>query len=372
MPYARPTLTALRDAAISDIVSALPVGQGLLPVSVLRYVASAIAASGYDLAGLIDYYAQQNTPFSSSGEYLEAWAALKGVYRKGATAASGAVAMSGLPNTVIPAGSKFTRADGVAYVTTADQTIGSTTTNISLTAAVAGAAGNCATGVGFSLTSAISGITSSGTCAVAFVGGADIETDDAFRTRMLAIYGAPPTGGSATDYTNWALAVPGVTRAWCLPNGFGAGTVVVYVMMDIANAAQSGFPQGTGGGAALETRIPAATGDNLSVANYIYPLRPATAIVYAAAPTAYPVNVTISGLSPNTTAIRSAISSALAEVFYLQGSPLGSTLSPIFLSDLEAAVSAVPGVAHFTNLVVPTSLSFGPGLIPVLGNLVFS
>jgi uncharacterized phage protein gp47/JayE len=41
--------------------------------------------------------------------------------------------------------------------------------------------------------------------------------------------------------------VPGVTRAWCAPNGFGSGTVVVYTMWDSAEAAHNGFPQGTDG-----------------------------------------------------------------------------------------------------------------------------
>ena len=48
-----------------------------------------------------------------------------------------------------------------------------------------------------------------------------------------------------------------------------------------ARPCHGGFPQGTNGVAALETRDTAATGDQLAVANYLYPLRPVTPIVYA-------------------------------------------------------------------------------------------
>ena len=61
-------------------------------------------------------------------------------------------------------------------------------------------------------------------------------------------------------------------------------------MMDVSEAAHGGFPQGTNGVAGAETRDTAATGDQLAVANYIYPLRPATALVYACAPASQAVN----------------------------------------------------------------------------------
>ena len=63
------------------------------------------------------------------------------------------------------------------------------------------------------------------------------------------------------------------TRAWCLPNGMGTGTVALYTMLDNANAQWGGFPQGSNGVATLELRDAAAQGDQLTVANAIYPQR---------------------------------------------------------------------------------------------------
>ena len=105
---------------------------------------------------------------------------------------------------------------------------------------------------------------------------------------MLESYGAPPHGGNSSDYVTWALEVPGVTRAWVPPVPLIPGAVTVFFMMDVSEAAHGGFPQGTNGVASLETRDIAATGDQLAVANSIYPLRPVTPIVYAVAPTAAP------------------------------------------------------------------------------------
>jgi uncharacterized phage protein gp47/JayE len=146
--------------------------------------------------------------------------------------------------------------------------------------------------VGSTLTlqTAIENVTSSGPVAASLTPGADIELDDSLRTRMLFAYQNPPQGGDQGDYVEWATAVTGVTRAWCLPNGFGAGTVVLYVMLDSAEAAFNGFPQGSNGvsqydqGPGNLPRGTVATGDQLDVANAIITKQPVTALLYVCAP----------------------------------------------------------------------------------------
>jgi uncharacterized phage protein gp47/JayE len=71
--------------------------------------------------------------------------------------------------------------------------------------------------------------------------GADIESQDDFLSRVIQAYQTTPAGGSQPDYVDWALAVAGVTRAWCVPRGYGAGTVVVLFMMDSVRAAEEDF-----------------------------------------------------------------------------------------------------------------------------------
>jgi uncharacterized phage protein gp47/JayE len=279
------------------------------------------------------------------------------------------------------------RGDGAGYTTTADLTLGANRTGAApILAQAPGAAGDMDAGTPLALATPIAGVQGAVVAAAPAVGGADMETDDALRTRMLYRYRAPPQGGAQADYVEWATAVPGVTRAWCNPHGAGAGTVVVYAMLDQVRgssassvsaqpitgapdeSAHGGFPQGTNGVAAAETRDFAATGDQLLIANALYPLRPVTALVYVCAPTPWPVNVTIANLPAATAALQALIAQALAQVLVQLGDPLSGT---IYQSDLEAAIGAVPGVRRFT-LAAPVSPLTPPlGSLPVLGTVTY-
>ena len=48
-------------------------------------------------------------------------------------------------------------------------------------------------------------------------------------------------GGAQADYVTWALAVPGVTRAWAASEQ-GAGTITVRFLMDDLRADDDGWP----------------------------------------------------------------------------------------------------------------------------------
>src|SRR5260363_178601 len=65
--------------------------------------------------GYLDWIARQGVPFTAEDEYLEGWAALKGVYRKPAQAAAGRVTFTGAPGAVIPKGAPLVRSDGMTF-----------------------------------------------------------------------------------------------------------------------------------------------------------------------------------------------------------------------------------------------------------------
>jgi uncharacterized phage protein gp47/JayE len=182
---------------------------------------------------------------------------------------------------------------------------------------------------------------------------------------MLVKYAAPPQGGATTDYINWALEVPGCTRAWCVGQGYGPGSVVVYPMFDDSEAAHGGFPQGTDGCAAEETRGPTATGDQSLVAEHIWPVQPVTALVYVAAPLPYPIDVTLMALDPADEATQTTILAALDDMFLARGEIAGA----IFPSDIYDAILAVPGIIHFVVLAPDTAVQVGAGQLPIMGAL---
>lgn len=369
MPFARPPITTLRNQAVQDITtSGVPGLTGLLRKAVLRVLAWAMAGLAYSVYGYADWIARMGVPFTAEDEFLLAWAALVGIYPKPATSASGQAQFTGNPGLLIPNNTPLRRQDGTPYVTTADGTLdGTGAATVPMIATVAGAYTDCDAGTPIAIETPIAGINSGGLTVGATTGGADAEAQDALRTRMLLRYRAPPQGGAATDYVEWALQVPGCTRVWCDPLAMGVGTVTVYPMFDDTEAANGGFPQGTDGVSQYESR-PAtgvATGDQGAVADYIYPLQPVTALVYVVAPLPYAINVTLLGLDPDSADIRAAISAAITDMLLIEGEPGGE----IYPSQIYDAILAVPGIVHFTMTVPDLPVVLPASHLPVMGAL---
>lgn len=357
MPFARPTLTELRTAVAADISAGLPGVDTLLRYSNLGVAGDALAALASGLYGYADYIAKQSVPFTATGEYLEGWAALKEITRKPATAATGYVLFAGTSG-LIPAGAAVTRSDGAIFTVIADAPIVSNFATAQVVATVPGSGGNTAQGTTLTLSQSISGITPAGTVSTVIAGGADVELDDDLRTRMIQAYSNPAQGGSSPDYVRWALEVPGVTRAWPSPSAYGAGTIGVLFMMDDAESANSGFPQGTNGVATNELRAAAATGDQLTVANSIFIVAPVTAMVYAVAPIPNTVALTIGGILGASTGTKAAILTAF--VGALQQSAIPGGVTPI--SAIETAIGAVSGAVGFViTLVTASAGTVSPG-----------
>lgn len=347
MPFDRPTLSELRAAVKADIDSALPSANALLRFSNMGILGDVVAAGLAGEYGYLDWIARQSVPFTATDEFLEAWSAFKNIVRKPAALAIGSAVFTGTNSSVIPAGTPIARQDGVTYTTDADATVSGGSATVAITADVAGAAGNAADGTALTLDVSVSGVNSTGAASGPLTGGADVETDADLRSRMLEAFAKPPQGGDADDYVEWALSVPGVTRAWCAPLTAGVGTVGVYFMMDDAEAAFGGFPQGTDGVAADETRDTAATGDQLAVANAIFPLRPVTALVYALAPRPNTVDLTIAGISGASVALKGSIAAAFAAALLVDAKPGGVTN----MSTIEGAIAGVAGSTGFVITV---------------------
>ncbi len=205
-------------------------------------------------------------------------------------------------------------------------------------------------------------------------GGADEEPDgtpgtiEAFRGRIRARITAPPHGGNKTDYLGWAKAIPGVTRVWVEENGLGAGTVVVRFMMDDTYA--NGIPSGTG--------APNYSGDVKSVYDHIESHadeltgdltgRPATAEVFVDAPAPVPLDVTITGLTPDTPEIRTAIENELREMILFRSSPGGV----IRTSWIWEAVSDAAGEDSHVITSPVADVTYLPGEIAVMGTVTYA
>jgi uncharacterized phage protein gp47/JayE len=137
-------------------------------------------------------------------------------------------------------------------------------------------------------------------------------------------------------------------------------------MFDISQAAHNGFPQGTNGAASAEVRAAAATGDQLIVANAIYPVQPVTALVTVMAPAPSPVNFTISGIPAGQ---RSAVQGAIADVFYRNGNAKGGTVPIAFV---WTAIASVSGVSDFVITTPSGDITNAVGTLPTVGTITYT
>lgn len=367
MPFLRPSLSELRTQAATDINAALPGVDALLRYSNLGILGEVLAAMTNGHYGYIDWIALNSVPFTATGEFLEGWAALKGIFRKPAVSASGTAVFTATAGAIVPAGTIVNRSDGVSYFATAEATAAGGGVTVPIAAVDGGAGANAAIGTAVTLSIGISGVAAYGALSSAVVGGADIELDADLRSRMLAAYATPPQGGTITDYPAYALAVPGVTRAWVAPSAMGPGTLVILFMMDIAQAEHGGFPQGADGCSSYETRDTAATGDQLTVANAVFPKQSVTALVYAVAPVPNALTITISGLAGASDDTKATIATAVRAALVVNAVPGGLTN----VSTVESAIAAVPGTAGFvlTSITASAGTVSNGGIGNILSNV---
>jgi uncharacterized phage protein gp47/JayE len=158
-------------------------------------------------------------------------------------------------------------------------------------------------------------------------------------------------GGDATDYEQWALAVPGVTRAWAAPNEMGIGTTVRFLMDDL-RASDDGWP------------TPA---DVNAVAAYIDQMRPVTVKdCFVVAPIKQFLDITISALVPDTEAA-AAIETSLDNMLLQMAAP-GQTIYSAWVS---YAIMNAADVQSF-DLVTNTGYVMGSnGNMAVLGTILY-
>lgn len=350
MAFTRPTLQTLIDRIAADIEARLPGADARTRRSNLAVLARVQAGAVHGLYGYLDFLARQVMPDTAEAEILDRHASLRGVTRTPATAATGNLTFTGSNGVVIPAGTELQRSDGALYTTGADTTIASGTATAACTARALGATGNAVAGIVLTLTTPISGITNTATVAAGgLVGGTDQESDADLLVRLMEKIQTPPHGGSKADYVAWAKEVSGVTRAWCFPLEGGAGTVYVRFVRD------------------NDASIIPDAGEVAAVQAHLDDVRPVTAAVTAAAPTAVPLNFTIA-LTPNTAAAQAAVQAELADLIKREAAPGGTLL----LSHIREAISLAAGENNHVLTVPAADVVYTASQIGTMGTVTWA
>jgi len=269
-------------------------------------------------------------------------AAIWGVPRRGATAAAGFVIVQSVASAsvTLPIGTLFT-VDGSAqwWVTAATTIAPGAAASVPVMATETGEGGNLSPNVSAQLVSPIVGVQSVAVDQDGISGGAPIEAVDSWRSRIIAVIREPYGGGTANDYAKWATAA-GAAYVNVVPEYGGLGTVGIVVIMSGPLAPTP---------AQLE-----------SIQTYIDARRPVrgNATVYAGE--IVPQNPVIA-LNPDTVALRSAVTGALAATY--RGVGIGGT---IYVQALDAAIIAVAGSQN--DLIAPQSdQTLAANQMPILG-----
>ncbi len=347
MPFQTPTLPELKARAKADLALQI----GVLPSRGVAHVLASIHAAA--MRGLYLHQqtlAQDLFPDTAQADALERWAGIWGVTRTPAARAVGQVVFQGQAGAWVPLGLGLQSQRNQTYTTSQS---GVLATNGQATLAVradkGGAAGNLATGSTLTLSSTVLGVEPEARVATGgLVGGAPQETDDALRARLLARIRAQERLGSVADYKAWALAVPGVDRAWAFAHyGGEAGVVAVFITVPSTNDDPRANP------AKLQ-----------EVQTALDALRPAGAVLRTLTPALLPVNVQAS-IAPLTPPLQTAVRAELANALHQAARP-GASLAR---SVIEAAFARVEGLTSW-NITRPREATQpAAGNLPVLGTV---
>jgi uncharacterized phage protein gp47/JayE len=321
-----PSTGQLRDNIVAQVEAAIVESVPLLPKAFVRVLASALSGvfillykyAGWSLLQLfVAYASDQDTVINGRVvNPLKEWGRLIGVGDpEDATQAELVVS---LPVTVqtgnLPRGSQFLFASsGVLYLSMAAVALNASTVQVRIKAASdqsggdgSGSIGNLQVGDTVNLANPLPNVLNAATVLndSSAISGADAETSDAYRARIVKRFQAKPQGGAYADYRVWGLTVPGIVNIYPYTSNT-PGVVDVYVE---ATPASSGSPDGIPNSGQL---LSVAGAIELDV-NGLASNRPANALVFPHPIARVAFNFTITGLvAPDMVGAQAAISTAL-------------------------------------------------------------
>jgi uncharacterized phage protein gp47/JayE len=318
MPYERPTLPALIQRTEADFERNAP---DALRRADAKVTARALSGTAYELYGYQDWIARQSNPATCDEAMLLRWADWR--LEEGPTpavAAKGSATVTGSTGALVDAGQLYRLPDGRRYTVAAAVTLVAGTASLQLVAEDLGPLGNIEAGTLEAVTPVL-GVNATALIGPdGIVGGAEQEGLEALRARVQAAFKNPSKVGNGADFVEWALEVPGVTRAWALPRWMGPGTFGLAFVRD------------------GELDLIPTSAQVAEVQAYLDRKRPVTAEVYAIAPTPRPIDFSVH-LVPDSTALRAAVTQALHGLIVDEGGPSQA----LKISHLRATISNIPG-----------------------------
>ena len=226
-----PTIAEIKARRIADIETALNQTTPLLPKAFTRVISGACAGIDILLYRSILWVYAQIFPDKADYASLVLLGRLVGIDPLPAVKAVIVASVPGVSGESVLVGTNFRATTGTVYQVTTGATIVLGVASCTLTALIAGDAGNIANGEVLTILAPDVNLTGTATVTSTTTDGDDAETEESLRVRVSNRYKKRYTGGSPADYEGWGLEAPHFI--WVSPYaGDAPNEVVVYGEVD--------------------------------------------------------------------------------------------------------------------------------------------
>jgi uncharacterized phage protein gp47/JayE len=369
-----PTIQAISSTIIAQLEASLSQSIPLLPKSWTHVLAKVLAGvfiqlykyASFQFLQLFVAYATMNETEIAGKKVrpLVEWGRLIGVGDPYAASRAEIVTEVTVLNQVgdLPANSPLVRSEtGIVYTTVAAVPLNAPTVLVTIRASAdpeggrgAGVIGNLEPGEVVSFANPLPNIFRDAVVVSQTKAGADAETPDAYRKRIIRRFQARPQGGALADYRMWAEEVPGIVTAYVY-TGTNPGEVNVFC---------EATPESSGSDDGIPTEAQlTAVFDNINLdQDGKATRRPAGAAVNTLPISRQAFDVTIVGLLPDTADNRDAILESVEEYLFTR-QPYIVGLSQLPRED-RVTQAAVGGVVNETAAALGaavTDVMISPG-----------
>lgn len=357
MAFLPRSIATISAAIRGDLRRELPGTDATIWPNTLAVFSKVVAMANHLVEQRAAWIYRQIFASTADRQHIERHAYEYGIARRSASPAIGVIIGTGSPGTIYPAGIGFMSGGDVFRTSSDARAADNGDVLLRVYSEKAGSAMNRAGGDTMTLidTALFPSLGAQATIMPEGLGGgADAESDEDLRARVLDRKRRPPQGGAYSDYEQIALSVPGVVKAWAWPFAHGPGTVGVWFLF-----------------AGREDLIPAAP-DVLAVQQELESRRLIRARLFAAAPLPFPLDVTISGLARDTVETRAAIEQSLRVMLYERGKP-GVAIEPFVLSRswVAEAISLAVGEDRHLLAAPLADVVYTDGQYPILGTVTY-
>lgn len=210
-----PTTKEIKDRSLAALEASLNQVAPLNEKSFLQVLAAVLALNGKGHYALLIERAMQNLAITATGEDLDRIGAEYGLVRKAAIAASLVITLPADTGIIIPITVDYVGdSNGIRYAPTATFVESGGLVTSSVVAKTTGVVGNLSISDTMTIGTQIAGATTVATVTATTIFGADGETDEEFRERVLLIIRSTTGGGNAIDHKVWAESLGAVKEAY--------------------------------------------------------------------------------------------------------------------------------------------------------------